>query len=112
MKEALARLIRYYGSTVTVTTDAGQSQVRAFIQPVTGKSWQNMQKVVQGLGEIELGQFLYLGPVTPDLAEATEVCCGQERFRIRRTELICLKDEALYCWGLLTKEGGDDPWNS
>nr|DAG11540.1 MAG TPA: hypothetical protein [Caudoviricetes sp.] len=112
MKEAIARVIRYYGSAVTVVTEAGSVETRAFLQPVTSKSWQNMRKVIQGLGEIELGQFLYLGPAEPDLAAATEVVQGQEHYRIRRTEQICLKEEALYCWGLLTKEGGEDPWNS
>ena len=112
MKEALSRVIRYYGSTVTVQTPDGEKEVRAFVQPVTGKSWQNMKKVVQGLGELELGQFLYLGPASPNLADAAGVVCRQEHYKIRRTELICLKDEALFCWGLLTKEGGEDPWNN
>ena len=46
------------------------------------------------------------------LPENAEVRFRGERYRACRAETLVVADEALYVWGLLKKEGGDEPWTS
>ena len=113
MQQMIAAILMQYGSTVTVRSlDGSQTVVRAFIQPVTAKSWRNMRKSVHELGDIPAGQFVYIGPAEPCPGEDDVLVCAGQRYAVRRAEVLVLADEALYTWGLLVKIGGDDPWNS
>ncbi len=113
MKELLDAILTGYGSEMTVLHEDGtQESVRAFLQPVSSKSWQNMQMAVKNLGEIAPGQFVYIGPARPPLSDCDRLLCGSQRYQMRRAEILRLADEELYVWGLAVKDGGDDPWNS
>ena len=113
MRELLDAILTGYGSTMTVLREDGtQVSVKAFLQPVSGKSWQNMQTAVRNLGEIAPGQFVYIGPAQTAISESDRILLGGERYQMRRAEMLRLADETLYVWGLAVKDGGDDPWNS
>lgn len=113
MREVLDAILAGYGSAMTVLREDGtQEHVRAFFQPVSGKSWQNMRTAVRSLGEIAPGQFVYIGPAQTAVSEADRLLLGTERYQIRHTEVLHLADEALYVWALAVKDGGDDPWNN
>ncbi len=102
-----------YGSPVTVTNrDGQQRQVRAFVQPVTEKGWQGIRKAMHALGEGPVGRFTYIGPADAPLCEMDLVQCGGRQFVVRRAETLELAGQALYILGLLTPDGGEDPWNS
>lgn len=113
MKELLDAILAGYGSAMTILHEDGtQIPVRAFLQPVTGKSWQNMQTAVRSLGQIAPGQFVYIGPAQTAVSENDRLLLGAERYQMRRAEMLRLADETLYVWGLAVKDGGDDPWNN
>lgn len=108
MKQMLQAILAEYGSTVYVVPQTGTAvTVKAFLQPVTTRSWQNMQRVVRSLGEIPTGQFLYIGPTEQALTDTDVLESGGRRFRICRAETICLGEEELYVWALAMETGGE-----
>ena len=46
MKRRIAALIRRYGSSVQAVFPDRTEIVRAFLQPVTSRSWQNMDHMI------------------------------------------------------------------
>ena len=97
---------------MTAVQNETQQSFRAFLQLVTSKSWQNMEKVFGPLGEIPRGQYLYIGPAAQDVSSADYLRCNGVDYLVRRAEPILLGDEALYIWGLCVRKGADDPWSS
>lgn len=113
MKRMIESILSGYGSIVTIARAGGESvDVRAFVQPVTEKSWQSIQKTMHALGEGPVGRFVYIGPAEAPLGETDTVLSGGRRFLVRRAETLELAGQALYIWGLLVPDGGDDAWNS
>ena len=112
MKREFAKMIRDYGSPVTIRFPAGDTAVKAFFQPVMARTWNTLQRNVRELGEAPQGQWLYLGPAEPDLAQAEGVQVDGADYRIRRTAMLMHRGQTLYCWAILTREGGEDPWNN
>ncbi len=112
MREIIEGIIESYGSAVTAIRGTAASSFRAFLQPVTSKSWQNMERVFGPLGEIPRGQYLYLGPAAQDISQADHLRCGGVDYLVRRAEPILVGDEALYLWGLCVRKGADDPWSN
>ena len=105
MKDIISRVIRDYGSTVTVVKEDEAVDVRAFLQLVTSKSWQNMERMIPSGGQIKRGQFLYIGPAEVDVKDAVHLECNGRRFRVRRADVILFQDKPLFIWGLCV-EGG------
>ena len=112
MREIIEGIIEGYGSAVTAVCGGESVTFRAFLQLVTSKSWQNMERVFGPLGEIPRGQYLYLGPAAQDISQADHLRCGGVDYLVRRAEPILVGDEALYLWGLCVRKGADDPWSS
>ena len=112
MREIIEAIIRDYGSSVTAVNGDASVTFRAFLQLVTSKSWQNMERVFGPLGEIPRGQYLYIGPAGQDVARAELLRCGGTEYIVRRADPILVGDEALYIWGLCVRKGADDPWSS
>lgn len=112
MNKIISRIIRDYGSTVTVVGEDESTSVRAFLQLVTSKSWQNMERMIPSGGQIKRGQFLYIGPADVDVKDAVRLECGGRIFRVRRADVILFRDEPLFIWGLCVEGGPEDPWNA
>lgn len=112
MRRMLEKILRYYGSRVTVCTNGVEKTVRAFLQPVTSKSWQNMEHMHLPAGEIPRGQYLYIGPVDVPVLGCQYLKLGDKRYRVRRCDTLMIGDEELYRWALCVEGGYDEPWNS
>lgn len=111
MRKTIADLIARYGRPVRLIQGEHATQVQAFLQPVTSKSWQNMERLFGPLGEIPRGQYLYMGPVDADFAAADRLECGNRVYLPRRADLVYFGQEPIYCWGLCV-EGSAAEWNS
>ncbi|MBE6927504.1 MAG: hypothetical protein E7467_03290 [Ruminococcaceae bacterium] len=105
MKELIGRLIDRYGSTMQVTSGKTTKQIKAFLQLVTSKSWQNMERMIPTVGEIPRGQFLYLGPPEVLLSGYDTLLFDGRQFIIRRADAIVYRNERIFVWGLCV-EGG------
>ena len=112
MRGLIEGIIERWGSAVTAVNGEDATTFRAFLQLVTSKSWQNMERVFGPLGEIPRGQYLYIGPAAQDISQAEFLRCGGTDYVVRRADPILVGDEALYIWGLCVRKGADDPWSS
>lgn len=112
MKAEIEEILRDFGDTVTVGHGGQSTAVRAFLQPVTSKSWQNMEHVFRAMGRIERGQYLYLGPADCALTQGDTLTCHSVAYTVRKAECISVADTGLYQWALCVRKGGADPWNS
>lgn len=111
MKEIIERIIANYGSTVTIVREEGTQAVKAFLQLVTSKSWQNMERMIPAGGQIKRGQFLYIGPADVPVTDALYLQCAGRTFRVRRADEILFGDKPLFLWGLCVEGGPEDPWS-
>lgn len=93
-----------------MVTPEGVSCLRAVFQPTTSLSWQNMRRQVMDLGELPMGQYLYLGP--EDIKLAQYLICGDKVFLPRRCDPIRLGNRLLCYWGLCVPAGEEEAWNS
>ncbi len=112
MKRMINAILRNYGSTVRVHRDGEAVTVRAFLQPVTSQSWQNMNHMFVSAGEIPRGQYLYIGPTDVPVLGSQYLSLGQKRYLVRRCDTLMVADEDLYLWALCVEGGYDDPWNN
>ena len=99
MKRRIAALIRRYGSSVQAVFPDRTEIVRAFLQPVTSRSWQNMDHMIPTGGELDIrgAEHLYL---------------AGRYFLVRRADMIVFDDAELFLWGLCVEGGREDPWSS
>lgn len=111
MKRCIDRLLQSYGSRVELWRGGKVTEVRAFLQPVTSKSWQNMEHMFAGIGEIPRGQYLYIGPAEVPVLECDYLALGDKRYQMCRCDTLMIGDTALYLWGLCVEGGYDEPWN-
>ncbi len=112
MKQAVEAILRSFGDTLDIVHGETSTTVRAFLQPVTSKSWQNMEHMFSDLGRIERGQYLYLGPADKAVEQGDLLRCQDRDYLVRKAERISVADLGLYQWALCVRKGGDDPWNS
>lgn len=112
MKAEIEAILRDFGDTVTVLHESQAAVVQAFLQPVTSKSWQNMEHAFNAMGRIERGQYLYLGPAEQPVCIGDLLRCHGTDYVVRKAECLSVADTGLYQWALCVRKGGEDPWNS
>lgn len=110
MRQMVEKILRGYGTAVTLTHGKTEHSIRAFFQPVRSKSWQYLEGDYSPLGEIPRGQYVYIGPVLPEAAAGDTLKIGQRSYWLRRAELIHDANGPVYCWGLCVEKGGEDNW--
>lgn len=112
MRKIVGGILRQYGSVMTVTRGEISVKVRGFFQPVRSKSWQNMTNVATPLGEVPRGQYVYIGPVDPEVKQGDLLTVGGGNYIFRRVEPYWYGDEKVYIWGLCVEKGVNDTWGS
>ena len=110
MRKAIDRILADYGSPLLLEQNGRSVSVRAFFQPVRSKSWQYLEGNYSPLGEIPRGQYVYLGPVSPEAKAGDSLTVDKKSYWLRRTELVRDQDGPVYCWGLCVEKGGEDTW--
>lgn len=112
MRAHIEALLQRYGSSVTVQYSSHSFVMRAFLQPVTSKSWQNMERMIPSGGQVPRGQYLLIAPPDIGLFDAEYLSLHGKKYLLRRADVITYGDEVLFQWGLLVEGGRDDPWTS
>ena len=112
MERMIGKILKTYGTVVTLCHDGMEDEIRAFFQPVRSKSWQYLEGNYSPLGEIPRGQYVYLGPVLPAAKAGDTVRVGGKAYLLRRTELIRDNLGPVYCWGMCVEKGGEDTWGT
>ena len=83
MIQTIDLLMEHYGSSLRLCRDGEVTEFKAFLQPVTSKSWQNMERLFGDLGEVPRGQYLYLGPRSVCLSAGDELETGEQAYIVR-----------------------------
>lgn len=110
MKTMIDRILAQYGNEMTVTHGKDIQTVRAFLQPVTEKSWSELRKTVQQLGQIPAERYVYIGPAEAAVCDGDTVCLGERTFLVCRSEQLSVRGQALYVWALLRQREAADAW--
>lgn len=108
MKQTILRILRYYGEPLLLERQGVLSPARAFLRPVTSKSWQAMRRALDELGEIPQGQYLFIGPADCQLETVEAILCREKRYLVKRAELLTIGGDVVCTWGLCQQGGPSD----
>ena len=103
--DAIARLLRRHGQTVSVHTAGGPVEVRAYVRLISNRSRETFQRAWSGIGEVPPGRVLYLGPPEVELSLGQKLTSHGQDYWVRRQAAIRLGDQVLYQWALLSTGG-------
>lgn len=112
MEKMVHKILKQYGTAMTVSGSGGSTAVRGFFQPVRSKSWQNMVGLDTPLGEVPRGQYIYIGPPEVAAKDGDILTVGGKDYVFRRVEPYYYGDAAVYLWGLCMEKGVNDTWGS
>ena len=107
-EQFMTRMIQRYGAPILRTSGSTVTAYRAIVQPVTSRSWQNMERMVPNAGEIPRGQYIYIGPANQAVKSGDIFTFDGKTYVVRRADRIFLQEEALFVWGLCVEGGVAD----
>lgn len=110
MRAMIDRLIREYGNDVEITSGGAITIEKMFLQLVTSKSWQNMERMVPTGGEVPRGQFLFIATMDTPVDRTSTIVMDGRAFIVRRADTVLFRGEHLFIWGLCVEGGELDPW--
>lgn len=110
MKRMVDSLLRQHGTAMILCRSDGEFPVRGFFQPARSKSLQSVVSHNTPLGQMDRGQFIYIGPADVAVSQGDTLTVGDNSYILRRTEVYRYGDEPVYTWGLCMEKGGDDTW--
>ena len=108
MVDAVAQLLKQFGSPITLRRDGAEVEFRGFLQHSGSKSWQNMRGQYGVLGEVPGGQYVLIAPPEPALEPEDTLLMGGRSYVIRTLEPVLYGRQVLYQWGLCENKGGED----
>ena len=73
MKALIESILQGYGSLVTVRDGQSARTFRALVQPVTEKGWASTRKLIESLGRVPKGQYVYIGPAEMEIKQGQTV---------------------------------------
>lgn len=112
MEKTVRKILKQYGTTMTVTGRSGTYTVKGFFQPVRSKTWQNMVSLDTPLGEVPRGQYVYIGPPEAAAADGDLLSVAGKDYVFRQVEPYFYGDQTVYLWGLCMEKGVNDTWGS
>lgn len=108
MRASLNKLLRRYGSCITLQRDGEETVFSGFLNHTGSHSQQNMEARFEPHGQISGGQHVLVAPLQPELKPGDTLVLGQQRYLLRRLEVQWYGKEKLCQWGLCTESGGDE----
>lgn len=110
MRKTVERLLKKYGTELTLKQEEQEKTLRAFFRAVNTHSWQSLESEASLLGEVTRGQYVYLGPADGGAQEGDTLILGGKNYLLRRVELYYFENEPVYQWGLCVEKGVNDTW--
>ena len=110
MKRMVDSILRQHGTPMVLLRGEEALRVKGFFQPVRSKSLQSVVSHSTPLGQMDRGQFVYIGPGDVAVEEGDELALGDQRYVFRRTEVYRYSEEIVYTWGLCMEKGRDEEW--
>ena len=110
MEQMIGKILKTYGTAVTLCRGDREFEIRAFFQPVRSKSWAYLDGEYSPLGEIPRGQYVYIGPADQALETGDTLTVSQKDYMVRRCEPVFYGEEIAYYWAMCVEKGGEDTW--
>lgn len=107
---SVEKLIKRFGSPMTLLRSDGQTPIRAFFHETYSKSQMNALREFSYLGEIPKGSFTYIGPADAPVSNGDGVFWYGRTFEFRRAEPVMLGDTVMYYWGVCLEIGKGLLW--
>ena len=95
---------------MTLVQGTASTAIRAFVRESGSKSQGSAEVDMTLLGQVPKGLYVYIGPVKPEAKAGDQLIFQGKILELRRTELVVLGDEAVYCWGLCVEKGEESQW--
>ncbi len=110
MRKAVEAILQENGSAAVLTRGTEQWNVKALMQPMTGKV-ERWAKVEMGpLGQIGRGRWIYYGPAEPRAEQGDQVEMAGKQYLVRTAQVIRGHEEPVYCWAMCVEKGAADEW--
>ena len=106
--EKMLRTLSRYGRQIALPKKG--LSVQGFLQPVTGKGTNMAHVEASPLGVQQHRQYVYIGPVEPELKMDDVLQVDGMRYLVRRAERIAMGQSVAYQWAMCVARGGDDQW--
>lgn len=110
MKKLIEGMFGKYGRPVTVIHGGAEFQCRGFFQPSGSRENRRFQWEQTPLGTDPEGQYLFIGPVEPQIDAGDILTVGEKGYQVRRGEVYYDREEPLYRWCLCVRMGKVDTW--
>ena len=101
MRIMVEKLLEQHGMEIQVE----QTPVRALFQPVTGRLERLAIPDPGPLGLQSRQQYLYIGPVEPQLEMDMELTVAGRRYAVRTAHRINGSDGPVYSWAMCVEKG-------
>lgn len=111
MKRMVEKMMACHGRPITVERNGARQQVRAFLQPVNANVERLSLPQMGPLGRESRERFLYIGPAAPELRVDDRLEVRGTGYLVRSAQQVFDGEQALYCWAMCVKEGGEGSWN-
>lgn len=100
-------VLRSQGRELTLHRGERQTPLRAFLQPVAGKT---ATLAATPGGMTDGARYVFIGPVMPMLQPDDTLSAGDDRWRVIRCDIIFGTDGPLWQWAVCAREGEDTLW--
>lgn len=112
MRRMVEKILRCYGRDILLARGEEKIMVTGFLQPVTGRG-QNMSDIlVHPLRTQGKAQYVYIGPVEPEVQAQDELTLDGRTYILRRVDQISDMNGPAYRWGMCVEKGAEDTWGS
>jgi hypothetical protein len=102
------RLLKKYGSPITLVQGQSRRQLRAVLQSTSSVSQYAMRRAVGDIGDLPHGQYVYIG--TEKVSREDCLLRDGQVFWPKTCEPFFLGGELLCYWGLAACAGKEEQW--
>lgn len=97
-------MLDLYGSDVAVKDKFGEFEGKAIIQPLMYKNKMYLGGEYLPAGYFDGGHYLMIAPCEDFIRDyrSTVITQGNEKYTIKRSELVSVQNKGLYIWAVLT----------
>lgn len=109
MKKLVDKILKRYGTPLSLQTADGLEKVYGFVHHTASSARKHLLPEYTPLGELPRGHYLILIPT--NCAKIGQLLMHDGRWHIvRRMERIYIGNEAVYDWCLCERRGEADTW--
>lgn len=110
MRRMLEKILSGYGRKIVLYRGEESWEIQGFFQSVTGKAERLAQVQPGPLGIESRKQFIYIGPVEPEVTADDVLNVDGKDYLVRSVQIIEGGSGPVYTWAMCVERGGADAW--